>query len=140
MTRLSLFPHFIGGGRALALLALRVVAGAAFMLHGWPKIQNPLGWMGEQAPIPVVLQALAAIFEFFGGAAWILGLLTPLASLGIACTMGTALSHHVSRGDPFVGRGASYELALVYLVISVLFLVFGPGRFSLDSLLFGRRR
>ncbi|PWB78822.1 MAG: DoxX family protein, partial [Holophagae bacterium] len=71
----------------LALLLVRVVAGFAFMLHGWGKIQNAFGWMGPDAFAPGIFQALAALSEFGGGLAWILGLLTPLASLGIACTM-----------------------------------------------------
>jgi putative oxidoreductase len=40
-----LFPNFIGGFGALALLLIRLVMGIAFVLHGWPKIQNPMGWM-----------------------------------------------------------------------------------------------
>ena len=36
-----------GSLRAGVLLLIRVVAGAAFMIHGWGKIQNPLGWMGD---------------------------------------------------------------------------------------------
>jgi putative oxidoreductase len=124
---------------SLGLLVLRVVAGVAFMFHGWSKINNPFGWMGEGAPIPGILQALAAVSEFGGGLAWILGLLTPLASLGILCTMAVAASTHIMRGDPFVGMGASYELALVYFAVALLLLLNGPGRFSLDALLFGRR-
>lgn len=126
----------------LALFLLRCVAGLAFMLHGWPKIQNPLGWMGPDAFAPGVFQALAAVAEFGGGLAWILGLLTPLASLGIACTMAVAFSMHAfMRGDPFVasGGGASYELALVYFCVAMLLLAAGPGRVSLDRALFGRR-
>ena len=62
-----------------ALLLLRIVAGVAFMLHGWGKIQHPFSWMGPD--MPGFLQALAALSEFGGGAAWALGLLTPLASI-----------------------------------------------------------
>lgn len=125
-----------------ALLVVRAVAGFAFMHHGWGKIQNPFGWMGPDAFAPGVLQALAALSEFGGGLAWILGLLTPLASLGIACTMVVAASMHAFlRGDPFVasGGGASYELAAVYLALALLLLALGPGRFSLDRRLFGAR-
>ena len=87
----------------MALLLTRVVAGLAFTMHGWGKIQNPFGWMGPEALVPGVFQALAAISEFGGGLAWILGLLTPLASLGIAFTMAVAFSFHAfMRGDPFV--------------------------------------
>lgn len=125
----------------LALLLLRIVAGAAFALHGWPKIQKPFSWMGPDAFAPGALQALAALSEFGGGIAWVLGLLTPLASLGIASTMAVAFwLHAVMKGDPFVSTGgASYELAAVYFCISVLLLVMGPGRVSLDRKLFGAR-
>jgi putative oxidoreductase len=124
------------------LVLLRVVGGAAFMLHGWGKIQNPFGWMGPDAFAPGPFQALAALAEFGGGLAWILGLLTPLASLGIVSTMaGAVYFHAVLRGDPFVasGGGGSYELALVYLCIAMLLLAVGPGRLSLDRTLFGVR-
>jgi len=126
----------------LALLFLRVVAGLAFMLHGWGKIQNPFGWMGPDGFAPGVFQALAALSEFGGGLAWILGLLTPLASVGIACTMAVAFSTHaVLRGDPFVSMtgGPSYELAAVYFCIALLLIAMGPGRLSLDRKLFGSR-
>jgi putative oxidoreductase len=125
----------------LALLLLRVVCGVAFMLHGWTKIQKPFSWMGPDAFAPRFLQALAALAEFGGGLAWILGLTTPLASFGIACTMAVATwVHAVMRGDPFVGKGGpSYELAAVFFCVAVLFLALGPGRLSLDRLLFGKR-
>lgn len=122
------------------LLVLRVVAGIAFMIHGWPKIQNPFGWMGPDASIPGVFQALASLAEFGGGLAWILGLLNPLASLGIACTMVVAVWFHaVLRGDPFVGQGGSYEPAAVYLCVALVLIAAGPGRVSLDRVIFGRR-
>ena len=124
-----------------ALLLLRVVAGLAFMLHGWGKIKNPFGWMGPDAFAPGVFQALAAVAEFGGGLAWVLGLLTPLASLGIASTMAVAFyMHAIMRGDPFVSTGgSSYELAAVYFCIAVVLIAVGPGRLSLDRGLFGRR-
>jgi putative oxidoreductase len=126
----------------LGLVLIRVVAGFAFMLHGWGKIQNPFGWMGPDAFAPGFFQALAALSEFGGGLAWILGLLTPLASLGIACTMAVAFFFHsVVRGDPFVPTaiGPSSELAAVFFCIAVLMIALGPGRLSLDRPLFGRR-
>jgi putative oxidoreductase len=124
---------------SVGMLALRLVAGSAFVLHGSSKIVNPFGWMGPEAPVPGFLQALAAISEFGGGLAWIAGLLVPLASLGLVCTMATAASTHIQRGDPFVGVPASWELAAVYLAVAVLLLCAGPGIFSLDRLLFRRK-
>ena len=121
------------------LFLLRLVMGTAFILHGWPKIQNPLGWMGPEASVPAVLQALAALAEFAGGMALIVGLFTRLAALGIATNMVVALAIvHLPHGDPFVSKagGRSYELAAIYLACAVVFLLLGPGRFSLDALLF----
>jgi putative oxidoreductase len=133
-------PTALSGATSTGLLILRVVAGLAFMFHGWGKIQNPTGWMGPNANIPGVFQALAAISEFGGGLAWILGALTPLASFGLACTMVVATYMHAFvLKDPFVAKGpgsGSYELASVYLCVAVLFLLAGPGRFSADYCLF----
>lgn len=122
---------------SLVLLVIRLVAGIAMVLHGWGKIQNPMGWMGPDSPVPGVFQMLAAVAEFGGGIAWALGLLFPLASLGILCTMIVATARHMFvMGDPFVGSGSSYELAALYLCLSLLFLAFGPGNYSVDKKLF----
>ena len=133
------YPSNTPTAPSIGLLALRLVAGAAFILHGWGKIQNPFGWMGPDSTTPGFLQCLAAVSEFGGGIAWILGLLNSLASLGMACTMAFAVHlHMIILGDPFVNpKGGSYELALVYLAISILFILGGPGKFSLDNKLFG---
>jgi putative oxidoreductase len=126
----------------ISLLLIRFVGGVAFMIHGWGKIQNPFGWMGPDGFAPGFVQALAAVSEFGGGLAWILGLLTPLASLGIASTMAGAFYFHaVIQGDPFVskGGGPSFELAALYFCVAVLLIAIGPGRMSLDRPIFGRR-
>jgi len=138
-----LFPEFAAGRPAVGLLLLRLFTGVAFLFHGWPKIQNPMGWMGPEAPVPGVLQLAAAVAEFGGGLALILGLLTPVAALGLAVTMLVAIFMvHIPRGDPFVGKPGqpSYELAAAYLANVVALLLLGPGRLALDALLFGRRR
>ena len=134
------FGDFHGGRVGAGLLVLRVIAGVAFMFHGWGKIQQPFSWMGPDAGMPGLLQFLAALSEFGGGLAWVLGALMPLASFGILSTMAVATyTHAVVRGDPFVGQGGSYEPALVYFCIALLFLLTGPGRFSVDALVFRRK-
>jgi putative oxidoreductase len=128
------------GGISTGLLLLRLVVGLAFMFHGYGKIQHPFGWMGPNASMPGVLQALAAISEFGGGLAWILGLITPLACLGLLCTMTVATYTCIAVFHfPFVSKsgGGSFELSSVYFCVALLLLLAGPGRFSLDQVLFG---
>lgn len=139
------FPVFLSGWSALTLLLVRLVMGAAFILHGWPKIQNPTTWLNAMGgeDVPSFLQALSALAEFGGGIALILGLLTPLAALGILMQMlGALLMVHLPLGHPFVATagGPSYEMALVFLTLAILLIVMGPGRWSLDAVLFGRTR
>jgi putative oxidoreductase len=134
----------VGGAASVGLLVLRLAVGTAFLFHGWPKIQNATTWMDKMpdAP-PPYLQAAAAVAEFGGGIALILGLLTPLFAVLLACTMAVAaLKVHIPHGDPFVEPmgGRSWELAGVYFAAAIMFLLVGPGQLSLDHCLFGRRR
>src|SRR5436305_802687 len=128
-----IFPSFVTGRGALGLLLVRVVTGAAMAFHGWFKLQSPggaFGWMGQDASIPGMLQACAVFAEFGGGLALMVGLLTPLAALGIASTMVVAIGMvHLRQGDPFVGPPGrpSFELAAVYLANVLLILLMGPG-------------
>jgi putative oxidoreductase len=129
---------------SLALFALRLIAGIAFMYHGWGKIQTPFAWMPPQAPlqVPAALQFLAAFSEFGGGLAWVLGLFTPIASLGIGITMSVAVYMHACvLNDPFVssGGGGSFELPLVYAAVAAVLFTLGPGGLSLDARVFGKR-
>ena len=142
-----LYPSFARGWGAVGLLILRVVTGAAFMFHGWYKYDGPggpVGWMGADASVPGVFQGMAVLAEFGGGLALILGLLTPIAALGIAFTMIVALGTvHLPLGHRFVAQkhdDPSFELAAGYLANAILLLLIGPGVFSFDAILFGNQR
>ncbi len=138
-----LFPQFPGGWRGISVLFVRLVLGTAFVLHGWPKTENPLHWM-DKLPnaAPAFLQLMAVVAEVGGGMFLIVGLLTPLATFLLSCDMIGALALvHLPHGGSFIaaGSGPSYERALVYLSVSVALMLIGPGRFSLDAMLFKRR-
>ena len=136
-----LYAEFLGGGRGLGLLVLRVVAGSAMAIHGWQKISKGMTTWGDGMGIPAPLQACAALAEFGGGLGWVLGALMPLASLGLIITMAVATYKvAVVNHAPFVASPGkpSYESAVGYLAVAVVFLVVGPGRLAIDSLLFGK--
>ncbi len=116
-------------------------------LHGLPKMKTPFTWMGPDAPVAGVLQALAALSEFGGGVALLAGLLTPLACLGIMSTMFVAtLMNLTNKVNPtyFVkpqgAPGDSYESAAMYFAIALALLLTGPGLVSLDALIFGKNK
>lgn len=133
------YGPFISGRAATGLLLLRVLAGLGLMMHGFDKIKNPFSWMGPSAPVPGFLQFLGAFSEFFGGLALIVGLLTPLAALGVMATMLFAafIAH---ANDPFIGAPRSKEPALSYFTMAATLFLAGPGTLSLDHFLFGRNR
>ena len=125
-----------------AVLLTRVVVGVAFVLHGWPKIQNPTGWMGAmENPPSGTLQAIAAGIEVGGGALLVIGLLTRVSAVALAAQMIAALALvHIPHGDPFVAHPGhpSAELACVYLAVTILVSAVGSGACSLDTILFDR--
>jgi len=134
------------GQRAdIALLALRLVVGIAFVLHGYPKIQHPLTWMSSLVPgTPAFLQALAAFAEFGGGIALVVGFATPLFAFLIACNMLVAIFVVlIPHGAVFISEDSAkptFELALVYLVCAVTLILIGAGAYSIDSARSSRER
>lgn len=135
----ELWGNYVGGTAAFGLLILRIVFGAGLMTHGWSKIQEPFSWM-KSDEVAGILQASAALGEFGGGLALMLGFLTPLACLGIVTTMVGAwwFGHY---GDPWIKPGdSSFELASLYGALGFAMFFTGAGKISIDALLFGRKK
>lgn len=132
---------FLEYGKDVGLLVLRVGLGVVFIAHGGQKVfgafggpglQGTVQFMSEKLGIPAVLAYVASFTEFFGGMAVLLGLLTPLAAMGLAVTMAVAILRvHLPAGF-FAPKGYEYPLAL--LAQSLCLTVAGPGRLSLDYL------
>ncbi len=106
----------------IALLAIRVVVGLAFLLHGLDKLGNlsgtEQGFDGMGIPAPGLMAPLVAVLETVGGLALIVGALAPLFAIGLAINMlVAALVVHVENGF-FVSDGG-YELVLVLADIAV---------------------
>lgn len=150
----ELYPDFIAGSQGYMLLVFRMVVGFLFILHGLPKLKHLKTWSAALgAPLPLCF--LSAAFMVVGGTGLILGLLTPFSSLSILVSMIYAIVIELIKGDPMVapdpyllgeyyegpegqkGEPPSYEKALIFSLMLLLLIVFGPGAYSLDALLLG---
>lgn len=128
---------YVDGTPAVGLLFLRIFAGYSLAQYGMMKIPHPFSWMGPDAPVPGILQALAAVSEFFGGLALIFGVLTPLACFGIMCTMFVAVLSMLGMGAGLIGQ-KSWNLPGLFFVIALSLFLTGPGILSFDYFVFGR--
>lgn len=124
--------------RDAGLLFARVSVGLLMIIeHGWPKLANfsqraesfpdPLG-VGSQLSLTMAVGA-----EVFASILLILGLFTRAAALPLIITM-AVIVFLVQGGNPFA-EFRSRELALVFGFFYMMFLLTGPGRFSLDHFL-----
>ena len=126
MQRLFLsFPHGLPG---VGLLLLRMAVGVSLVVYGGACLA------GEERGRWALLAGLLAILA---GAALLIGFLTPLAALlaGLI-SIGMALSWP-PPSTPNVFGDAPATIFLIVMAVAVLLL--GPGAYSLDARLFGRR-
>lgn len=125
-----------------ALLVLRLWIGLEMLLlHGSDKLMHfdkyaampfadPFG-IGPSASL-----TLSVFAEFFASLLLILGLFTRFGAVVLIINMTVAFvtAHHGALTGAHGG-----ELAFVYLLIYVVIFLAGPGRFSTDKILFGKK-
>lgn len=114
---------------------LRVFAGLAMAFtHGFGKIPPPEmlvnGISSMGVPAPELFAWMAALAEFGGGILLAMGLMTRPAALFLSFTMFVA-GFIVHSADPFKVK----EMAFLYLVIYLIFVTRGAGRWSIDHLI-----
>ena len=118
----------------IALLIARIAGGAFMLTHGIPKLQKLqagtgkfMNFMGLGSEMTGIL---AVCSEVGFALLLLIGLLSRVSAGVLAFTMIIA-AFVAHAGDPFKNR----EMALMYLVIYLILLLSGPGRFSVDALL-----
>lgn len=119
---------------SLALLALRVIFGGLLLIHGIQKVMD-YGTLSATFPDPVGLGSrlslqLAIFAEFLCSLCVITGLLFRLSLLPVIFTMGVA-AFVALGGAPWSQR----ELPVSYMLVFILLLITGPGKYSLDTLI-----
>ena len=106
------------------------------MVHGWPKITNPLGATEMVAGIgfaPAAFWSVAlSLFEFMGGLFLLVGLLTRFAAAGATVILlVTVYFHWVQLGQGYSGS----ELSLIWAAATLTFVARGGGKYSIDRLI-----
>ena len=123
-----------------APLPLRLVLGAGFIIHGYPKVfagaareqfAGSLGGLG--VPLPEVVAWLVGLLEFFGGIALVVGVLTvPVALLGIANMLAAMFLVHLPNGFKFTNQPPGIEVNLLYIAGFLALVATGAGVLSVD--------
>jgi len=138
----SVFVSIANSLQSPLLLFVRLYWGWQFMVDGWgklhnlPKVIEYFGSLGLPAPGPTAY--FVSILELVGGLLLALGLGGRLIALLLTANMTVAyitgdreaLLSIFSDPDKF-----SAAAPFTYLMASLVILVFGPGRFSLDYLI-----
>jgi len=143
-----MLKRLMGTSNDVSFTILRVVLGVVFFAHG---AQRMLGWFGgfgfhdtmgafAQMGMPAPVAFLIICAQFFGGLGLIVGLLTRIASLGIAGLMiGAIFMVHLQNGFfmNWMGtqKGEGIEYHLLALAMAAALLLRGAGAFSLDGAL-----
>lgn len=122
------------------VLILRLALGIILIGHGWPKLrdlkQNAKNFDGMGFKPGRLFGTIAAILEFFGGIALILGLFTTEVAALLALQFIVILFWKWFKKTPLTGA-YGWELDLIILAALIALFALGAGAFSLDRIWFG---
>ena len=131
--------------RDALMLVARIVLGVVLIAHGWQKVaQYGIGGTAASfakmgVPLPTVSAVFAAVVELVGGLALLAGAATVVAgALVVLDMLGAFLLVHIGNGVFVTDNG--FELVGVIAAAALLLVAAGPGRYSVDHALAGRRR
>lgn len=120
------------------LLAVRVVMGIIFFVHGRNKIAMWKMKPSAQMPSGMLnIMKFLSITETLGGIALFFGFLTQWAALGVGIIMVGAIYFKIFKwGLPFASTEKNgWEFDLILLVCALMLMVSGAGMLSFDAMM-----
>jgi putative oxidoreductase len=126
----------------VAPLVARVTLGVLFVSTGWGKVHDldkVAAFFGDLGiPAPQLNAVMVSFVELVGGALLLVGLASRLAALPLIASMAVAIL--TAQRDQVSGLPDLFGLVeWTYLVLLLSVALGGPGKLSLDALLFSRR-
>ena len=126
------------------LLLMRIIGGSMMVYnHGWGKITSgPEKWnrLGHALTDIIGFEFLSTFFGFMAAFSEsvcalliIIGLFTRPASILLFFTMFVAMMNHIIDSE-------MPELAIMYCLLSLVLILSGPGKFSLDQMWFSKQK
>lgn len=132
----STSPYWPGG----ILAAVRIITGLLMIYHGYEvfddeKMKVYFGWdVFQKLPAPVLMIFIGKIVELVAGILLVIGLFTRIGALLLVFVM-----IYITF---FIGQGKFWyedQHPFLFILLSLIFLFIGGGRFSLDHILFSSK-
>jgi uncharacterized membrane protein YphA (DoxX/SURF4 family) len=125
----GLYSSFFGGWAGAGLLFLRLVVGGTLIAQGFAYLHEL-----QRSGIGTWTVCLLALSS---GSALLVGFLTPVAgTMAVLASVGVTFLNHSAPNWNFFNDRLNFDTIITALAVALL----GPGAFSLDARLFGRRR
>jgi putative oxidoreductase len=138
----NLFFYYVAFGQSPFLLFVRLYWGYQLIQSGWGKLHH-LDKVTEfftslNLPMPAQTAVAISCLEFFGGIFLAIGLLSRLTALALTINLIVAYiaADREALFSIFRDPDKFYAAApYTFLVASVIVLLFGPGKFAVDTVL-----
>ncbi len=142
-----MLSKFFNTSPTISPLIARITIGLVMFPHGAQKILGIWGGHGlspviesfeQWFGIPFFITFLVAVAEFFGSIALILGFLSRFSAGSIIAVMLGAIyfvtgSHFFMNWYSQPGRGEGFEFHLLVIGLSLIVLISGGGKYSIDG-------
>jgi putative oxidoreductase len=131
-------PFFSSQGIAL----VRIITGILLVYHGLEafdaeKMKTYTGWFVERHySNPAAWAYAGKIAELLAGIGFVLGLFTRLAAVAAIAAFAGIIFILGGKGEIFQGD----QHPFLFILIAILFLFTGPGVWSLDAVLFKKKK
>jgi uncharacterized membrane protein YphA (DoxX/SURF4 family) len=122
------------------LLITRIILGSFLIYHGWEffdaqKMKEYQQWDAFTSSSGAFLVYAGKGAELLAGFLFVLGFLTRIASL---LTIGTMLYIAFLLGDGKIFTNDQHPV--LFVLISIVFIFTGPGKYSLDHMIFDKKK